>query len=66
LPCRVNAFDVLLAAPAATLPGIRAKLAYLQDIAHRDAWMLTDRPDAAILLLEGFAASIANVWAVQS
>lgn len=61
-----KAFDVLLAAPATTLPGIRAKLAYLQDIANRDAWMFTDRPDAAILLLEGFAASIANVWTVQS
>ena len=61
-----KAFDVLLTAAATTLPGIVAKLAYLQDIAHRDAWMFTDRPDAAILLLEGFAASVANVWGVQS
>jgi hypothetical protein len=61
-----KAFDVLLAAAATTLPGIVAKLAYLQDIANRDAWMFTDRPDAAIHLLEGFAASIANVWRVQS
>jgi hypothetical protein len=61
-----KAFDVLLAAAATTLPGIVAKLAYLQDIANRDAWMFTDRPDAAIDLLEGFAASIANVWRVQS
>jgi hypothetical protein len=62
-----KAFDVLLAAPAETLPGLVAKLYYLQSIAHRgDAWMLTDRPDAAIHLLEGFAASIANVMAVQS
>jgi len=67
-PCHAafNAFDVLLAAPAATLPGIVAKLAYLQDIAKRDAWMFTNRPNAAILLLEGFAASIANVSAVTS
>jgi hypothetical protein len=67
-PCHAafNAFDVLLAAPATTLPGIVAKLAYLQGIAHRNAWMLTDRDNAAILLLEGFAASIANVMAVQS
>src|SRR6267143_6541252 len=50
-----KAFDVLLAAAATTLPGIVAKLAYLQDIANRDAWMFTDRPDAAIHLLEGFA-----------
>ena len=61
-----KAFDALLAAPATTFPGIRAKLSYLQDIAHRDAWMFTDRPDAAIHLLEGFAASVANVWRVQS
>jgi len=67
-PCHADfaAFDVLLAAAATTLPGILAKLAYLQDVAKRDAWMFTDRPDAAIHLLEGFAASIANVWRVQS
>jgi hypothetical protein len=59
-------FDALLAAGATTLPGLVAKLFYLQDIAHRDAWMLTDRPDAAILLLEGFVASVANVWRMQS
>jgi hypothetical protein len=35
------------------------------DIANREAWMLNDRPDAAILLLEGFVASVANVWRVQ-
>jgi len=61
-----KAFDALLAAAATTLPGLVAKLSYLQDIAHRDAWMLTDRPDAAILLLVGFVASVANVWRVQS
>jgi hypothetical protein len=67
-PCHAafNAFDVLLAAPAVTLPGIIAKLAYLQDIAKRDAWMFNDRPGSAILLIESFAASIANVMAVQS
>jgi hypothetical protein len=67
-PCHAafNAFDVLLAAPAATLPGIVAKLAYLQDIAKRDAWMFNDRDGSAILLIESFAASIANVSAVQS
>jgi hypothetical protein len=56
---------VLLAAAATTLPGLVAKLSYLQDIANREAWMLTDRPDAAILLLEGFAAAVMNVWRVQ-
>jgi hypothetical protein len=67
-PCHVafNAFDVLLAAPAATLPGIVAKLAYLQDIAKRDAWMFNDRDGSAILLIESFAASIANISTVQS
>ena len=59
-------FDALLAAGATTLPGLVAKLFYLQDIANRDAWMLTNRPDAAIHLLEGFVASVANVWGVQS
>jgi hypothetical protein len=61
-----NAFDVLLAASPATLPGIRAKLAYLQDIAKRESWMFNDRPGCAILLIESFAASIANISAVQS
>jgi hypothetical protein len=61
-----NAFDVLLAAPAATLPGILAKLAYLQDIAKREAWMFNDRPGSAILLIESFAASIPNISAVRS
>jgi hypothetical protein len=67
-PCHAafNAFDVLLAAPAATLPGMLAKLAYLQDIAERDAWMFNDRDGSAILLIESFAASIANVMAVLS
>jgi hypothetical protein len=59
-------FDALLAAGATTPPGLVAKLFYLQDIAHCDAWMLTDRLDAAILLLEGFAVSVANVMAVTS
>jgi hypothetical protein len=61
-----NAFDGLLAAAATTLPGIVAQLAYLQDIAERDAWMFNDRTGSSILLIEGFAASIANISAVQS
>jgi hypothetical protein len=43
-----------------------AKLAYLQDIAERDEWMFNDRDGCAGRLIEGFAASIANVMAVQS
>jgi hypothetical protein len=67
-PCNAEfkAFDTLLSAAATTVPGIVAQLAYLQDIATRKAWMFTDRDDAAINLLEGFAASIANLMAVQS
>jgi hypothetical protein len=67
-PCHddFGAFDALLSAEATTLPGIVAQLAYLQDIAERDAWRFNDREDSATMLLEGFAASIANVLAVQS
>jgi hypothetical protein len=67
-PCHAAfiAFDMLLAAMATTLPGIVAKLAYLQDIAKRDAWMFNDRRGSAILLMESLAASIANISAVLS
>jgi hypothetical protein len=67
-PCHTefNACDALLSAAATTVPGIVAQLAYLQDIAERDAWRFNDREDSATMLLEGFAASIANVMAVPS
>jgi hypothetical protein len=67
-PCHdaFKAFDAVVIVGATTLPGLVAKLFYLQDIANREAWMLNDRPDAAIHLLEGFVASIANVWGVRS
>ena len=42
------------------------QLAYLQEIAKREAWMFNDRADSAPRLIEGFAASIANVRAVLS
>jgi hypothetical protein len=61
-----NAFDALLSAAATTVTGIVAQLAYLQEIAERDAWMFNDREDSAIRLLKGFAASIASVLAVPS
>jgi hypothetical protein len=62
-PCHdeFNAFDALLAAAATTLPGILAKLAYLQDIAEREAWMFNDRKGSAIRLIESFAVSISTV-----
>ena len=61
-----KAFDALLSAAATTVPGILAQLAYLQEIAKRDAWMFSDRADSAPRLIEGFSASIANVRAVLS
>jgi len=61
-----KAFDALLSAAATTVPGILAQLAYLQEIAKREAWMFNDRADSAPRLIEGFAASIANVRAVLS
>jgi hypothetical protein len=67
-PCHAEfkAFDVLLAAAATTLPGILAKLAYLQDIAEREAWMFDDRKGSAAHLIESFVASIANIIAALS
>ena len=66
-PCHdeFNAFDELLSAAATTLPGIVAKLAYLEEIAKRDAWMFDDREGTAIALIESFAASLKNI-VVQS
>jgi hypothetical protein len=67
-PCHdeFDAFDALLSAEATTVPGIVAQLAYLQEIGERNAWMFNDREESAPRLLKGFAASIANVLAVQS
>jgi hypothetical protein len=67
-PCHdeFSAFDALLSAEATTVPGIVAQLAYLQEIAEHNAWMFSDREDGAPRLLKGFAASIANIWRVQS
>jgi hypothetical protein len=56
-----EAFDALLSGASTTLPGIRAKLAYLQAIAASDSWMFSDREDAAMRLLESFAATVANI-----
>jgi hypothetical protein len=62
-PCHAefDAFDALLSAAATTVPGIVAQLAYLQEIAEHDGWRFSDREDSATMLLEGFAASIANI-----
>jgi hypothetical protein len=61
-----DAFEILVGAAATTVLGLLAKLAYLQEIAEREAWMLDEREGTAIRLIESFAASIANVMAVQS
>jgi hypothetical protein len=58
-----DAFEILVGAAANTVPGLLAKLAYLQDL---EEWMLDEREGTAIRLIEGFVASIANVWRVQS
>ncbi len=53
----------VIEAAATTLPGLRAKATYLQEIARREAWMFEDYDDAAVGLVEGFAASIENISA---
>jgi hypothetical protein len=58
-----DAFEILVGAAATTVPGLLAKLAYLQDL---EEWMLDEREGTAIRLIESFAESIANVWRVQS
>ena len=66
-PCHDEfaAFDEVIAVAATTLPGLSAKIAYLQDIAAHQAWMLNDRPGSAPRLIKSFAESIANISAVQ-
>jgi hypothetical protein len=66
-PCHDEfaAFDALLAAAATTLPGLLAKLAYLQDIAEHNAWLFDNRQGATGLLIESFAASIAAFMQVR-
>jgi hypothetical protein len=56
-----DAFEVLIGAPATTLAGLRAKLAYLRAIAEgEEAWMLDEREGAALLLIDSFTASLRN------
>ena len=57
-----HAFDVLIGAPATTLAGLCAKLAYLRAIAEgEEAWMLDDREGIARHLIDSFTASLRNV-----
>jgi hypothetical protein len=66
-PCHdeFNAFDALLEAAALTLPGLLAKLAYLQDIVGREAWLFEDHQGTAIRLIESFAGSISALTQVR-
>ncbi len=56
-----DAFDSLVEAVAATLPGIFAKVDYLREIAQREAWMLDERAGTALALIESFVASLKNI-----
>jgi hypothetical protein len=62
-----DAFVAMVEAPATSLSGLSAKLAYLQGLGSEfeTEWMIEDRADAGALV-RSFAASIANVMAVQS
>ena len=62
-----DAFEAFVAAPATTIQGLRAKMAYFEELASEfeTEWMVYDRV-ACPALIESFAASIANVMAVQS
>jgi hypothetical protein len=62
-----DAFVTMIEAPATSLPGLSAKLAYLQGLGSEfeTEWMIEDRADAGALV-RSFAASIANVLAVTS
>jgi hypothetical protein len=57
-----DAFEILIEAPAATLRGLVAKLAYLREIADgEEAWMIDDREGTALPLIDSFIASLRNV-----
>jgi hypothetical protein len=62
-----DAFVAMIEVPATTLPGLSAKMAYLQGLGNEfeTEWMIEDRAEAGALV-RSFAASIANVMAVQS
>jgi hypothetical protein len=61
-----EAFDALVAAPATTLPGLIAKLDYLQELSgeFETEWMISECIETSDLI-ESFAVSIKNIG-VQS
>jgi hypothetical protein len=68
-PCHAedDAFEAFVAAPATTIQGLRAKMAYFEELASEfeTEWMVYDRV-ACPALIESFTASLANVFAVTS
>ena len=60
-----DTFMAVVGGAASTLPGLRAKAAYLQEIARSkdEAWVLVDYDDVATSMVEGFAASMENISA---
>jgi hypothetical protein len=62
-----DAFEAFVAAPATTIQGLRAKMAYFEELASEfeTEWMVYDRV-ACPALIESFTASLANIMAVQS
>jgi hypothetical protein len=62
-----DAFEAFLAAPATTIQGLRAKMAYFEELASEfeTEWMVYDRA-LCPALIESFTASLANIMAVQS
>jgi hypothetical protein len=56
----------LVAAPATTMQGLSAKLAYFDELAgeFETEWMIRERAEAAVLI-QSFAASLKNIG-VQS
>src|SRR5450631_1415390 len=62
-----DAFEAFVAAPATTIQGLLAKMAYFEELASEfeTEWMVYDRV-ACPALIESFTASLANIIAVQS
>jgi hypothetical protein len=63
-PCHEEdaAFVAFVAAPATTMPGLLAKLAYFDELADdfETEWMVHDRPECAALI-QSFATSLKNI-----
>ena len=62
-----EAFEALIAAPATTLPGLLAKLDYMEELLSEfeTEWMIEERLDPGVLF-RSFVESIANVTAALS